>query len=372
MIKNKVPTSKLKLLTSVVVVFSLVVSSFSLFPLISRAASVTSFSDTLSRVKEGTLSSTLSNHTIMFTTPTGVAGSALIVLTFDNSTAIPGALDFEDIDLSYDATPDGICETGDTQMTLAAAPSGGTMGVVDTSSTVLTFTNGSTTIAAGSEVCIQVGTNATEGVTGVEQITNGSAGTTLLTLSGSFGDSGTAAMAIIADDQVVITATVDPTISFSISDNTVGFGTLGSGGARWATGTTGTGSAPAASSGAHELSIGTNATGGYAITYNGATLTSGLNTISAATITGDSDGTPGSEQFALAIADNGGNVTIPSAYDYASNNYSFVAGTTTTLASETVASATETIDVQYIANITSSTEAGSYSTTITYTATGTF
>jgi hypothetical protein len=358
MIKKIVPTGKLKLLTSIIVVLSLVVSSFGIFPFTTDAASVTSFKDVLTREK----AATLSNHTITFTTPTGVAASAEIVLTFDNSTSIPVALDFEDIDLSDDGV----------NVTLAAAPSGATWGVVRTSSTVITFTNGSGAVAGGSVIEIEIGTNATTGATGAEQITNGSAGTTLLTLSGSFGDTGTVAIPIIADDQVVITATVDPTISFSISDNTVGFGTLGAGGARWATGTSGTGSAPAASSGAHELSIGTNATGGYAITYNGATLTSGGNTIDVATISGDADGTPGSEQFAISIGDNGGNVTIPSAYDYASNNYSFVAGTTTTLASETAASTTETIDVQYIANIASSTEAGAYSTTITYIATGTF
>ncbi|HRH30963.1 MAG TPA: hypothetical protein PK886_02785 [Candidatus Paceibacterota bacterium] len=349
---------KIKLVTSIFVVTALVLSSFVLFPFTTKAAAVTSFRTVLSREK----ASTLSNYTITFTTPTGVAASAQIVLTFDNSTSIPVALDYEDIDLSDDGS----------DVTLAAAPSGATWGVVRTSSTVITFTNGSGAVGAGSVIVIEIGTHATSGSTGAEQITNGSAGTTLLTLSGSFGDTGTVAIPIIADDQVVITATVDPTISFSISDNTVGFGTLGAGGARWATGTSGTASAPGATSGAHELSIGTNASGGYSITYSGATLTSGSNTIDVATISGDSDGTPGSEQFALAIADNGGDVTIPSAYDYASNNYSFVAGTTTTLASETAASTTETIDVQYIANIASSTEAGAYSTTITYIATGTF
>lgn len=358
MIKKIVPMTKLKFFTSVIVVLSLVISSFALFPFTTKAASVTAFSTLLSREK----ASVDSDYTITFTTPTGVAASAEIVLTFDNSTVIPVTLDYEDIDL----TDDGV------DVTLAAAPSGATWGVVRTSATVLTFTNGSGAVAGGSVIVIQVGTHATSGSTGAERIANGLAGTTLLTLSGSFGDTGTAAIPIIADDQVVITATVDPTITFAISDVTVGFGTLSSSGTRWATGTTGTGSAPGATSGAHELSIGTNASGGYAITYSGLTLTSGGNTINVATISGDSDGTPGSEQFAMAIADNGGDVTIPSAYDYASNNYSFVSNTTTTLASETVASTTETIDVQYIANIASSTEAGAYSTTITYIATGTF
>ena len=144
------------------------------------------------------------------------------------------------------------------------------------------------------------------------------------------------------------------------------------GSASWATGdTNGVTSAPADSSGAHEMTLATNAASGYSITYNGATLTSGGNTIDVATISEDDDGTPASEQFALGLDDNGGNATIVSAYDLATaNSYSFVAGTTTTVASETIATATETFDVQYIANVAGLTEAGSYTTNITWIATG--
>lgn len=179
-----------------------------------QAASVTDFSVTLTRNK----ASTAGNQTILFTTPTGVAGTGnpTIILTYDNSTSVAASLDFEDIDLSYDTTPDGVCETGDTEMTLAAAQSGATMGVVRTSGTVITFTNGSTAIAAGSEVCIQIGTNATTGATGAEQITNGAEGTSTLTLSGGFGDSGVASMSIVDDDQVTVTATVNSAITFDI------------------------------------------------------------------------------------------------------------------------------------------------------------
>ncbi len=332
------------------------------------AASVTSFNVTLSRIK----ASTLANQTIMFTTPTGVTADDTIILTFNNSTSIPGALDFEDVDFSFDTTPDAVCETGDTQMTLAAAPSGGTMGVVDTSSTVLTFTNGSTAVAAGSEICIQVGTHATEGSTGVEQITNGSAGTTLLVISGDFGDSGTAALSIIADDQVVITATVAPTFTFTITDNTIGFSTLSSSAARWATGD-GTGSATDTS--AHDLTVATNAVSGYTVTYNGPTLTSGLNTINVASITNDADGTQGSEQFGLGISTDG-NATIASGYDHnavaGNRDWAWTASTTTTIASETVPTATETFSAYYLANIASNTESGSYTTTVTYVATANF
>ena len=97
------------------------------------------------------------------------------------------------------------------------------------------------------------------------------------------------------------------------------------------------------------MTIATNAPSGYSITYNGATLTSGGNTIPVATITSDQDGVPGSAQFAIGFTKSG-DATIATAYDQVSPtfNYSFVAGTTTQIVSETVPTATETISAFYL------------------------
>ena len=67
-----------------------------------------------------------------------------------------------------------------------------------------------------------------------------------------------------------------------------------------------------------------------------------------------------------------GNGTIPSAYQQASNNYSFVPSTTTTLMSETGPTAIETASVYYLCNIAATTLPGAYSTNVTYILTGTF
>lgn len=157
------------------------------------------------------------------------------------------------------------------------------------------------------------------------------------------------------------------TLTFAINDVAVGFGTLTSGAARWANaGATGSGTATLA----HTLAVTTNARNGYALSYFGPTLV-GPETIDAATFTGDANGTPGSKQFALAITTDG-NGTIPSAYQQASNNYSFVPSTTTTLMSETGPTATETASVYYLCNIAATTLPGAYSTSVTYVLTGTF
>ena len=123
------------------------------------------------------------------------------------------------------------------------------------------------------------------------------------------------------------------------------------------------------------MAISTNANNGYAITYNGATLTSGSNTIDVASITNDADGTPGTEEFGMGFSTDG-DATIATGYDHnatpANRDWAFVDSTTTTVVSETGPTATETISAFYLANIAGNTEAGNYSTSITYIATATF
>jgi hypothetical protein len=233
------------------------------------------------------------------------------------------------------------------------------------------------TLTAGFCVKVEMGTDATTGGTGSSStVTNGAADDDdTIAIAGGIGDTGTLTVDIITDDQVSITATVNSSISFSIDDNAIGFGTLSTSTGRWATAdATGTNASAATPTVANVLTIATNAQSGYTVTYNGATLTSGGNTISPATVSGDSDGTQGTEQFCLGVSTDG-NATIASGYQRTANgtsSCSFAASTTTTIVSETVPTATETLSVSYLANISGTTEAGSYSTTLTYSATGTY
>ncbi len=101
------------------------------------------------------------------------------------------------------------------------------------SSDVLTFTNGSAVVVAGSVITIEIGTNATSGT---NQITNDSGtGDATISIAGTFGDTGDILVELLTDDTVNITAVVDESLSFSISDVEIGFGTLTSANARYAT-----------------------------------------------------------------------------------------------------------------------------------------
>lgn len=346
-------------------VFSLAVAPF-LLPHRTMAATITTFSDALTRIK----ASTAANHEIFFVTPTGVASTQTVTVTFSADFTGVGSIIEDDVDFASGSTATCTSATYTEQATVASGATSAQWNV-SASGSVITIESGGASATVSSNKCIRIriGTNAASSGTGVNQISSGAADDDdTVVIGGTFGDSGTATIDIIADDQVVITATVAPTFTFTIDDNAIGFGTLSSSSAVYAT-------ANAAGSGsdsvANSFTVATNAASGYTLTYNGATLTSGGNTISAATITADANGTPGSEQFAISATVTGTG-TVASGYDHANPDWKFTAGATTTLASATAPVSSDTVAIRYLANISGATEPGSYTTTLTYVATGNF
>jgi hypothetical protein len=336
-----------------------------------QAASITSISDTMSRLK----ASTASNHEIKFVTPTGAAAGQTIILTFSAGFTNVTNIVFGDIDFATGSTNNCTSATF-TEQTLAAAPSGATWGADGDSATTVTLTSGTGTVTADKCVRIRIGTNAVTGTTGVNQISNGAIGSSdTIAVSGTFGDTGSMSVDIIADDQITVSATVDPTITYTLTDSTptnnaVGFGTLTTANARYATADS-TGSASDPVAGAAVANVTTNASGGYSLSYNGDTLKSGANSITVASISADADGTPNSSQFSSSYEVSNSS-TVTAGYEHTSNNWNYVANTTTTVVSRTTPTVTETTKIHYLANISGLTPAGAYSTTITYIATANF
>lgn len=157
-------------------------------------------------------------------------------------------------------------------------------------------------------------------------------------------------------------------LTFSISDNTIGFSAINASAARFANGA-GTGDTIEVE--AHTLSASTNATGGYIITINGATLTSGGNTITA--IGGaNTASAPGTEQFGLRMTATGGNGAVSAPYAAAGFALDTVAFPDQVASDPDGDDVSTTYSARYIANIRGATEAGSYSATLTYVATATF
>lgn len=216
-----------------------------------EAANVTSFSDTLSTSEP----SVVSNHTISFVATNGVAAGQTITLTFPAGFNM-GSVAFGDIDFTINGT----------DQTLAAAPSGATWGAA-VSGQVLTLTSGTGVVTSGQTVVIEIGTNATFGTTGTNQITNPGVGSYEIDATSGTLDSGSTRVAIVA--VVTVTASVDTVFQFTVT---------GVAGNQSVNGTTTGGTTTAtnipfgvlqsgsASTAAQDLTVITNASNGFVVT----------------------------------------------------------------------------------------------------------
>lgn len=159
---------------------------------------------------------------------------------------------------------------------------------------------------------------------------------------------------------------ISPILTFIISGASLDFGRLTSSGPRYANNSGGAISDTVA----HTMSASSNAVTGYTISYKGETLSSGINTIDPATNV-NGDGTPGTEQFGLSLFTNG-TATISSSYDQGGPTRSFNPNTTTAVASTNGPTSTETFNNHYLANISSTTPNGKYTTDLIFVITGNF
>ncbi|MFA6214984.1 MAG: hypothetical protein WC768_00270 [Patescibacteria group bacterium] len=138
--------------------------------------------------------------------------------------------------------------------------------------------------------------------------------------------------------------------------------------------------AASTNSGSHTLTVDTNAAKGFTIKVTGNTLTSGVNTIAAIGGTAAASAA-GTAQFGINLAANttpsvganpSGTAPIASAasqYNTA-NQFAYQSGDTVASAATDINSTVFT--VSYIVNISSSTAAGTYTTTLTYSTTANF
>jgi hypothetical protein len=175
-------------------------------------------------------------------------------------------------------------------------------------------------------------------------------------------DTGTVAASTAG--QITVTANVDETLNFSLSNSTVALGTL-------STSATGTGTS--------SMTVSTNANSGYSVTYKGSTLTSGTNSITA--MSSPAASTMNSKQFGINLMSNTtpaiGSSTTGTGSGVPATGYGTVNQFKFNAAGDVVASSlaptnSNTFTTSYIANIDGTTAAGAYSTVITYVATANF
>src|SRR3989338_102315 len=362
-----------KFLLAIITIFALVAVNLSLV----EAAAITVASDTLTSIK----ATTSADHTITFTIPGGVGDFTLadsIIVDFPGSsftetgTWAAGDFTFND---GAARTISAVEETATPDRAVVGCSDGAAnVGVeIDTTAADVSFR----IVPCGASFTANTSGTITFGILGAATggiFTNPAAGSYVTVIGRDDANDGTSNDTVSIDIRIVtaantevsVTATVDPTLTFSLGAATVALGTL---------------STSSTSSGSHTALIATNGASGFTLTYNGATLTSGGNTITAMGAANTS--TIGSEEFGINLRDNatpdvGATVTTNAgtctaiAADFNTvDSFSYTASATTSLATA-AAPADCVYTVSYIANIATTTEAGSYATTVTYVGTGLF
>lgn len=288
---------------------------------------------------------------------------------------IPSTDSIGSIKFLYCTAASGTCTTP-TGLTTTSATLDAQSG--ETGFTVVNTTNGSpyitrTASAGNNTVSFTLGSITNPSTTNqtfyVRVSTYASTDTT-----GSPVDSGTVAASTA--NQITVSASVDETLVFC-----TGTSGITSSSCAGATGTSvnlGTLTTSTTGSGTSQIGISTNGGSGYAVTVAGNTLTSGSNTIAAlATQTASSQGT---SQFGINLKDNatpnigsepaGAGTGTPTANYGTADQFRFVTGDA--VASKASADDFRLYTVSYIANISGSQPAGSYSTTLTYVGTATY
>lgn len=342
-----------------------------------EAANLTYVKDTLSDSDTGSAS----NHTIQFLSPTGVLAGGTITVTFPAGFDLTG-VDDTDMDLTV----------GVTDHPLAAVPSGATWGAVVAGQT-LTLTSATAVVGSNATVTIEIGTNATGGVANAQIDNPGSVNSFEITITAGASDSGQTRVAIV--DNVLVTANVDTTLTFTVSGVANGQA-VNSSPTTTATTTTSTSlpfetlAANVSKTLAQDLTVATNAIHGYVVTVE---QDANLLSSTGADIDGFIDGAYTNTPTAWVAPSNAigdentwghwGLTTddvslLGAGSDFAANQW--VAPSTTPRAimahdgpSDGVTNDIGAARIGYQAQITALQEAGDdYSTTLTYIATPTF
>lgn len=327
-------------LIGIVAIAAVLISSLAA-PLSANAAQITSRSVTISN---SNAAQTAVSNTFAFTLPTaGTLGS----IGFVYCTTASGAC----------TTPTGL----DTTAATLTAQTG------QTGFSINNTTNGAPYItrvaAAGSGAVTYTLSNITNPTNPNETFF-----VRLTSYTGTDGSTGPVDAGTIASsttNSIVVTATVDETFSFCTSTVAIAASCTGATGSTVNLGTllpstTGTGTSYFGGS--------TNAGSGWGVTYNGATLTSGANTITACAAACTS--TVGTEQYGINLTNQTGTGSLTSVAPYNSAQYKFL--TNDTVATTNVASNYNSYQVNYIANIAGVTEPGIYTSTVNYVGTPLF
>lgn len=357
-----------KFISYLLVISLVLVWQFATITKTAKAAGLTSLSDVMTRQTK----SEVSSHAITFTTPTGVDAGQKIVITFPSGFNRESGIDHTDVDLY----------AGE-EKTLAAAANAATWGATfaGTDPAVLTIVSGTDTIAATTEIVIQIGTgvadSADKSITNPSSASSYTVSMAIKTAANADVDTGQIGIVVLESDQIAVTGAVDPTISFSINNTTIGFGHFVSTNIRYAN-AAGTGDTSNPGGGDPvQLIASTNGVGGVSISIRSEGDGSNAGLYSTTTTDIFAADTPanvaaGSQKYAVYGAASSG-LTITEALDGDGNSDLAISRSPQVLASNTSGPIdNETVDLALKAAASNTTKAGVYSDTLTVICTANF
>ncbi|MCH7492631.1 hypothetical protein IID19_03525 [Patescibacteria group bacterium] len=338
----------MKILQRTYIALLLAVFAFAMLipPQVVRAATLETVEDHMNRQVQNQTSGV--SHEIVFTVPAGNSGTEA------------------EVHLIFPSADNGLwCETAGAitvagSTTYAANELPGTLAATCTGTPDTLTITGVTNLSASTEYGVlltdsgagSLGTPTT-GTDGVITVQTRDSGQTLI-------DEEQLAVDIIADDQVVVSADVDPTITVVLSANSINLGTL---------------STTQVNQDGITSTVTTNSSNGYSsqVLYD-VTLTNAASD----TISDTAGGTivAGTEEFGASSSDTGNDIGIwsPTACADTGSTSNADALTTSlqTFASNTVAVSSEATTLCFLASIAGTTESGTYSNTVTVVTTGLF
>lgn len=331
---------------------ALFVSLLSVFhPMTTDAASLSAGRDRLNRQKES--QTTGISHTVQFTTSSVDGTEAKVALRFHDDddglwcrtagTDVAVATSTEDSASALPGTLTAACTQG------SGASSYDTITVSGVTN-LATSTRYGFVVSDGTTAKLGTPTAAASGSITIETQTSGAAAI----------DSQNIAVDIIADDQVLVTATVNPTITVALSANSIALSTL---------------SVSNVNQGSITSTVTTNALNGYSsyALYNNKLRIDVSNDIDDTT-----GGTivAGTEEFGASSSDSGNTIGIWSptscATTASTSNATALTSTAQVFAAATAPVSSEITTFCLLASITASTTVGSYGNTVTLVTTAKF
>lgn len=291
--------------------------------------------------------------TSTWTTLSDLDAGDVITLTYGASSSEFDLTGLDDTNISVD---DGAAVTVQSG---ACGATDSVQAVVSPQDVVLTFCDSYPTLSAGATLTITFDTVLNGDSTGSPHAVS-----FVSTGSTTYSDDGTSNVPVIDAQTVTVTATVDPTISFTLSTPDCDLGSL---------------STSAAGTCTYNLTGATNASGGMVVSADAdGVLSTGaagagdtIADIGSPTAEATFEAAVGVEAYAFEVATLGSGFTMDAAYT--EDTYDAVPTTIDAIFNSgggPVASAATTI--KHAANIDGTTPAGSYSQVVTWTAVGTF